>query len=153
MNLLDNHLEAARDQRLDIMLDQLIDARLEGLMLNAKTTMANPKAMKRLAPLIKFYAKKPHPFTACVKDNRKRFGPLTEKYCAVIVDIIHGGDTHWRNGGSKTGRTVSTGIHASDEIPPFITDEMVSLLEELPAPTKERLNQIYKEAREVVANG
>lgn len=148
MNLLDNSLETARDQRLEILLDQVIDERLEGLVLDATRTMANPKAMKKLAPLIKFYAKKAHPFAACVRDNRKRFGPLTEKYCAVIVDIIHGGNTHWRNGGN---RKISTGVHASDETPPFITEEMVGLLEALPAPTKERLNEIYKEAREVVA--
>jgi hypothetical protein len=148
VNLLDSSMEAARDRRLDIMLDQVIDERLEVLVLDATKTMANPRAMKKLAPLIKFYAKKAHPFAACVRDNRKRFGPLTEKYCAVIVDIIHGGNTHWRNGGN---RKISTGVHASDETPPFITEEMVGLLEALPAPTKERLNEIYKEAREVVA--
>lgn len=147
MNLLDS-VESARERRLDIMLDQLIDERLQGVIADATRTMANPHAMKKLAPLIKFYAKKAHPFTACVRDNRKRFGPLTEKYCAVIVDIIHGGDTHWRNGGSKTNRTSMHGITASDDAP-FITDEMVGLLEALPAPTKERLNEIYKEAREV----
>lgn len=144
MNLLDN-VELARERREDLLLDQFIDQRLDALILDADRVMANPATMKKLAPLIKYYAKKKHPFKACVRDNRKRFGPLTEKYCAVIVDIIHGGNTHWRKGGKKKG------IAASDEMPPFITEEMVGLLEALPSPTKERLNEIYKEAREVVA--
>jgi hypothetical protein len=51
--------------------------------------------MKKLAPLLKHYKGMPHPFSACVRDNRKRFGPLTEKYCAVIKDLIEG-NTSWR---------------------------------------------------------
>ena len=60
------------------------------------TANVSPHDMKKLAPLLKHYGKKAHPFRACVKDNRKRFGPLTEKYCAVLKDLIKG-TTSWRS--------------------------------------------------------
>lgn len=60
------------------------------------TANVSPADMKKLRPLLSYYRKKAHPFTACVRDNRKRFGPLTEKYCAVLKDLIEG-NTHWRN--------------------------------------------------------
>ena len=56
--------------------------------------------MKKLRPLVAHYRKKKHPFRACVRDNRKRFGPLTEKYCAIIKDLIHG-STKWRGKDKK----------------------------------------------------
>ncbi len=56
--------------------------------------------LKKLRPLIRFYAKKAHPFRACVNDNRKRFGPLVNKYCAIIKDLIEG-NTKWRNQSKK----------------------------------------------------
>ena len=55
-----------------------------------------PEARYKLRNLLKYYAKKPHPFRACVRDNRKRFGPGTERVCATLKDIIRG-TTHWRN--------------------------------------------------------
>lgn len=64
----------------------------------------------KLKGLLKFYEKKPHPFTACVKDNRKRFGADTEKYCAVLKDLIVG-NTKWRNQGKKSAK----GTHLSEE--------------------------------------
>lgn len=64
------------------------------------TANVSPADMKKLRPLLRHYAKKKRPFTACVKDNRKRFGPLTEKYCAVIKDLIVG-NTNWRGKGKK----------------------------------------------------
>lgn len=60
------------------------------------TANVSPKDMAKLRPLLKFYAKKAHPFTACVNDNKKRFGALTNKYCAIIKDLIEG-NTKWRN--------------------------------------------------------
>lgn len=51
-----------------------------------------------LRHLIAFYLKKPHPFTACVRDNRKRFGPRAENVCAALKDIGLQ-TTHWRSGG------------------------------------------------------
>lgn len=70
------------------------------------TANVSPHDMKKLAPLIKHYGKMAHPFRACVRDNRKRFGPLTEKYCAVLKDLIKG-TTSWRSTERKK--------HLSDE--------------------------------------
>lgn len=58
----------------------------------------SPEHRKRLAGLLKFYAKKKHPFAACVRDNRKRFGDRAENVCAVLKDMIRG-TTRWRAGG------------------------------------------------------
>ncbi len=54
----------------------------------------------QMAGLLKYYRGKPHPFTTCVRDNRKRFGPNTEKVCAVVKDLLVGG-TGWRDGTKK----------------------------------------------------
>jgi hypothetical protein len=56
--------------------------------------------VKKLHPLLQHYGKMPHPFTACVRDNRKRFGTKTEAYCAVLKDFIVG-NTNWRGKGKK----------------------------------------------------
>lgn len=56
--------------------------------------------VKKLHPLLSHYAKMKHPFTACVRDNRKRFGGKTEAYCAVLKDLIVG-STNWRGKGKK----------------------------------------------------
>lgn len=68
------------------------------LYLSAKDV--GPRERKQLSGLLKYYAKKPHPFRACVRDNRKRFGPGTEAVCATLKDIIRG-TTHWRGNKSK----------------------------------------------------
>lgn len=60
------------------------------------TANVSPHDMVKLRGLLKYYAKKPHPFRACVKDNRKRFGPRTEAVCAVLKDLIRG-TTKWRS--------------------------------------------------------
>lgn len=67
----------------------------------------SPKAKKQLHGLLKFYAKKAHPFEACVRDNTKRFGKdRAEKVCAVLKDIIRG-TTKWRgkNNPNDKGRS------------------------------------------------
>lgn len=69
----------------------------------------------KLKGLLKYYAKKPHPFTACVKDNRKRFGAHTEQYCAVLKDLIVG-NTKWRKGGSKTAKGAKLSQEALNEM-------------------------------------
>jgi hypothetical protein len=61
-----------------------------------------------LKNLIAYYLKKKHPFTACVRDNRKRFGPRAENVCAALKDIGMQ-TTHWRKGGKK--------IHKAEDIP------------------------------------
>jgi hypothetical protein len=69
------------------------------------TANVSPADMKRLRPILEKYKKSPHPFRACVKDNKKRFGPNVNKYCAVIKDLIEG-STKWR--GKKKGLSEST---------------------------------------------
>lgn len=54
-----------------------------------------PAAAGPLRHLLAYYMKMPHPFTQCVADNRKRFGPRTESICARLKDIGLG-TTHWR---------------------------------------------------------
>jgi phage I-like protein len=71
------------------------------------TADVSPADLKKLRPLVRFYAKKAKPFTACVNDNRKRFGPLTNKYCAIIKDLIVG-NTKWRNQGGKKNLSEDT---------------------------------------------
>jgi len=66
-----------------------------------QTVAANPQKMKKLKALVAFYKNKPHPFTACVRDNTKRFGPEgAKKVCAVVKDIGERG-TDWRKGPKK----------------------------------------------------
>lgn len=56
-----------------------------------------PADKKKLSGILKHYAKMQHPFTACVRDNRKRFGEKgAERVCAVLKDIIRG-TTMWRS--------------------------------------------------------
>lgn len=79
----------SRDE-FDVLLDQLLDAGSVG-----------PAARGQLRNLLKHYAGKPHPFTACVRDNTKRFGPEgAERVCATLKDIIRG-TTRWRKGGRR----------------------------------------------------
>lgn len=66
------------------------------------TANVSPRDMHKLRPLLKYYAKKPHPFRACVRDNRKRFGPRTNAICAVIKDLIYH-STKWRSKGAEKG--------------------------------------------------
>ena len=74
--------------------DLLLEEVLDELLLSAKTT--GPHARHKLRYLLRYYAKKSHPFTACVNDNLKRFGPgKTQAYCATLKDIIRG-TTKWR---------------------------------------------------------
>src|SRR5262245_42825771 len=65
-----------------------------------------------LRHLIAFYMKKPHPFTACVRDNTKRFGPdRAKRVCAVLKDLGEG-TTKWRQGGKK----ITKADDVSDEL-------------------------------------
>jgi len=67
------------------------------------TANVSPNDMRRLKGLLKHYAKKKHPFTSCVRDNTKRFGPeRAKKVCAVLKDLIRG-TTKWRSTERKKG--------------------------------------------------
>lgn len=57
-----------------------------------------PEERRRLAPLIKHYMSKPHPFTACVRDNTKRFGEERAKRVCAVVKDLGAGTTKWRKG-------------------------------------------------------
>lgn len=78
--------------------DQQLDDYLHIALANGfskGTANVSPADMRKLRPLLSHYAKKPHPFRACVRDNRKRFGPRTNAVCAVLKDLIKG-TTKWR---------------------------------------------------------
>jgi hypothetical protein len=68
-----------------------------------------PRAKAKLSGLIKHYMKNPHPFTACVRDNRKRFGDRAEKVCAVLKDLGKQG-TDWRKGGKKVREEIEAAV-------------------------------------------
>lgn len=84
----------ARQQREDQILTEEIDRRLDVVLSHADVS---GEARSHLRSLLKHYAKNPHPFRACVRDNMKRFGPgRTERVCATVKDMIRG--THrWRD--------------------------------------------------------
>lgn len=55
-----------------------------------------PAARGHIQSLIDYYMKKPHPFTECVRDNTKRFGPEgAKRVCATLKDMGEG-TTKWR---------------------------------------------------------
>jgi hypothetical protein len=88
-------LEQAREERFDREIDAMIDERLKKANLAAPVA---PAAKFKLRNILKKYAKDPHPFRACVKDNMKRFGPgRTEAICATLKDTIKG-RKDWRKG-------------------------------------------------------
>jgi hypothetical protein len=64
-------LEQAREERLDREIDGMIADKLK----NATNLAApiSPAARVKLRGILKKYAKSPHPFRACVKDNMEIF--------------------------------------------------------------------------------
>lgn len=92
--------QASRRQRGDVLLETALNGVLDKLLEAAaehfsEADTVGPEARRKLMPILKKYAKSPHPFRACVKDNRKRFGPRVNAVCAVLKDIIRG-TTKWR---------------------------------------------------------
>src|SRR3990167_4705731 len=84
---------------IDLQEDQDIEDYLNIALANGfskGTANVSAKDMVKLRGLLKHYAKKKHPFTSCVHDNTKRFGPeRVKKVCAVLKDLIRG-STKWR---------------------------------------------------------
>lgn len=125
--------QAARHSRMvEAEIDKAIDQRLT--LIFSKTehpgvSQANtvgPHARHQLRGLLRYYAKKDHPFTACTQDNMKRFGPnRTEKVCATLKDIIRG-TTHWR-GHPELDHGAPGAVAASDA--PEIGEELAVFLE------------------------
>lgn len=120
----DAQLLLAQRAREDALLDEEIDRRLDVLLSAADV---GPDARAHLRGLLKHYAKSPHPFRECVRDNLKRFGPgRTEKVCATLKDMIRG-TTRWRN----------DSIMASNS--PEITEEVEMILLSIPEDDLDRL--------------
>lgn len=83
-------VEEPEDARFDEALEAFFDAESVG-----------PGERFQLRNLLKHYKGKPHPFTACVRDNTKRFGPeRVKRICATLKDINEG-TTKWRKGGNR----------------------------------------------------
>ena len=120
---MDLQLQLAQQEREDRLFDEWLDEHLPVLFSEADTV--GPDARHKLRGILRHYAKDPHPFRACMRDNMKRFGPgRTERVCATLKDIIRG-TTHWR--GHPAADHGSPGaIGASDA--PAIDDEVSMLL-------------------------
>lgn len=154
----DTRVASARERRIDLLLDEMLDRELSVMFAAtvAKDPSAAAKGLGPLRHLLKYYAKFPHPFTKCVRDNRKRFGPgRVERICARLVDILKG-TTKWRNGGNHRASLaddLSVTFFADEEAPPPppITDEVVALLDSLGDKGEAKLEAIYEEAAKVVS--
>lgn len=109
----------AQERRRDDLLNEELGLVLDRIFSEADTV--GPDARHKLRGILRHYAKDPHPFRACVKDNMKRFGPgRTEAVCATLKDIIRG-TTHWR--GHPAADHGSPGaIAASDAEPITLSD-------------------------------
>lgn len=107
------------------LVDELCDT-LELDVAVPNYTLVGPDKRKKLAGLINHYRKLPHPFTACVNDNTKRFGNKAKQVCAVLTDLEKG-TTHWRKGGKKKS-SLSIEELADSDTTPVIDAEMFELL-------------------------
>ena len=128
-------LFVAQQEREDRLLDEEIDRRMELLFQASPSRLekgglseastVGPDARHKLRFLLRYYAKKDHPFTSCVQDNMKRFGPnRTERVCATVKDIIRG-TTHWR-GHPELDHGAPGAVTASDA--PEIDAELAEIL-------------------------
>ena len=150
-------LSEARARRADMLLDELLDRELPLLFAAtaAKDPAATAKALGPLKNLLKYYAKFAHPFTKCVRDNRKRFPApgQVERICARLVDILKG-TTKWRHGGGKKTNLSDDlrSVYFDDSEAPVITDDVVALLDSMTPLEESRLEAIYMEAREVAGS-
>ena len=126
----DPALERAQRRRDDSVLDARLDAVVDELMLSAKTT--GPVARHKLRFLLRYYAKKPHPFRACYRDNLKRFGPATAGVCATLKDIIRG-TTKWRGHPSLDHGAPGLATALSEpEHEPIPLDDVIDLIDRIP---------------------
>jgi hypothetical protein len=124
--------------------DEEVDAYVQVALANGfskGTANVSAADMKKLRPILRKYAKNPHPFRACVKDNRKRFGPATEKFCAVLKDLIKG-TTKWRGTDRKKNLSETT---LSELFGLDVDETFMNILEEI---TEEELNEMVAEPHE-----
>lgn len=69
-------------------------------------TQVNAGARRKIAPIVKHYMSRPHPFTECVRDNTKRFGEeRAKRVCAVVKDLGRR-TTKWRGKDSKVAEEI-----------------------------------------------
>lgn len=72
-----------------------------------------PRERKKIGPIVRHYMSKPHPFTACVNDNTKRFGrERAERICAVVKDMGRR-STKWRGKAKEAEELVAQEIAAA----------------------------------------
>jgi hypothetical protein len=134
-------LAEAQQAREDRLLDEWLDSQMDVLLAHvgaapgiSEADTVGPDARHKLKGILQHYAKDPHPFTACVADNMKRFGPgRTERVCAVLKDIIRG-TTKWR--GHPELDHGAPGAIAASEV--TIDDETERLLLSIPSDRLER---------------
>ena len=86
---------------------QIIDlfgVKLDEILANfSEADTVGPDQRHKLRGILSYYAKKKHPFTDCVRDNTKRFGPDgAARVCATLKDLIYG-TTIWRGKGNPAG--------------------------------------------------
>jgi hypothetical protein len=122
--------------------DQQIDDYLSVALSNADRV--GPVARHKLHGLLRYYAKKPHPFTACVRDNRKRFGPNAERVCAVLKDIIRG-TTKWRGKNNPRDVGVSPAALSEEQKAEFVLDIPDDIQEFIDELDDEYMNSLMSE--------
>lgn len=130
----DPDLRAAQLRRLGGDLDDELSRTL-GVIFASNADTVGPEAREKLRGILKHYAKNPHPFRACVRDNMKRFGPgRTEQVCATLKDIIRG-TTRWRAVEASDTDPDTTPITLTDterrDILASLTDDDIAKLEEV----------------------
>lgn len=117
-------------------LDEFLSIALAETFSKPGTADVTPADRKKLAGLLKHYAKKAHPFGACKRDQMKH--GLTEDHanrrCAVLKDLIKG-TTKWRKGGSKSKSDMSYVEFAEvEEVGAALTEEFLDELWEMDVP-------------------
>lgn len=94
-------LAVASERRIERLAVEELDKRLDLLLAHGadrfQAVTADPRKMGYLRFLLRHYAKQPHPWKACFKDNFKRFGPKTAGLCGVLKDTIRQ-NPMWRHG-------------------------------------------------------
>lgn len=133
-----NSLQPAQESRVrrgELLADAQIELVLNRVGLSEERCLelsnadrVGPDARKHLKGILNHYRKMAHPWTACVRDNTKRFGEEgAKKVCSVLTDLEKG-TTKWRKGGGKK-------MHASDDTAvlecPILDDDVVVLLKEV----------------------
>jgi hypothetical protein len=129
MSLALRALISGGDNFMDDNAIELTDEAIDALLLGASN--ASPRDRKKLKGLLKYYAKKAHPFRACVRDNTKRFGPDgAARICATLKDIIRG-TTKWRGKNNPRDKGTAGIKNLSEEGLPYIDPEFALLLSEI----------------------